>query len=422
LLGAEEVVVDTAPGPYDALAYLLPGEAPQIVAPPGWSFLRMPRAGGDLKAIGDLARVHGERQSPNRALVTRIPDAPAVLRRGGLVYLNGDPLSALQAWLQGQEDLTPWLAWRHRLFWLDELVVWLAGLLERLGAVPAEKDRSGVPGLGRTTVVLRHDLDASRDTAYLDLETQLGIPGVHAVLRDRNRRFWLERLNGRSRHEVAFHYNTLASSWLERRLDGLRGQERAPRPRRHAVAGRGLLHQVRWARSNGIGIETLHRHGAFLIYPEWVDALHEVFEAEPAVRGASSLFRGQVLRWGVDRVDGMRGTLGQFPDPSFPFWLPCRLAHAALGGRLLRGWETTSVMEIEPELLAQMLDHPLPGLPQRVLVLNYHPAHAGRPTFARDGSLTAFRRSLEVLKAHGAQARTLREVFQACDDALAATR
>ena len=117
------------------------------------------------------------------------------------------------------------------------------------------------------------------------------------------------------------------------------------------------MKQVRWAKNKGIGINTLHRHDPFIIYPELVDALDTVYNNEIDVLGSNSFFRGQVLRWGVDYSDGIRGNYGDAPSPQFPYWFPFRLAHSGHGGRLLKGWETTSMMEIEPGLLEQMIDY-----------------------------------------------------------------
>jgi hypothetical protein len=404
--------------PYAAVALVLDGALPQIVAPPAWRYARYESA-GDVETIGRLVLVHGERQTPSRALVTPLESAPGCIRRGRFIHLNGSPFAAFQAWLQGQEDLGPWIAWRHRLFWLDEAAAALGRLLEASHAIPPVTQRSGVPGLDATTIVLRHDLDESTDTAYLDEEVRRGWLGVHGILRGPHERFWLDRLRSHPTHEGALHYNTIASSWIGRRVSALRRKPESYRPARAEIVATGLRRQVRQAAAAGIPVESLLRHGPFLLYPEWVDALHCVFESEPAVRGSSSLFRGQVLRWGADRLNGSEG-VAEFPDSQFPLWMPFRLGHAGLQGRLLRGWEATSVMEIEPELFEQMLDHPAPDLPQRVFVLNFHPAHARRPTLAPGGFLPDFQRILETIRERGLAVRTLRDVFTTCDRAASA--
>jgi hypothetical protein len=409
--------------PHAGMAYLLEGRTAELVAPPRWPFFHLKSAAAaDLVRVGCVATIHGERQTPSRALVTAHPESPAAIRSGQFVLLNGSPFAAFQAWLQGQEDLEPWLAWRHRLFWLDELVAFLREVLVRCKALPQQPSGPGIAGLGETTVVLRHDLDHSRDTTYLELEDTANVPGVHAILKDRNTAFWREKLRASSAHESAFHYNTAHFSRMGNilRREVLRLAPKPYLPAKSAIAGNGLLRQVRWAKRTGIGTETLHRHLSFIYYPEYIDALDAVFRNEPVVLGGSSFCRGQVLRWGVDRADGARGSYADFPDAQFPYWFPFRLAHAGDGGRLLRGWETASLMEVEPGMLEQWLNYRIAGLPQRVLVLNYHPAHANRSNFTEGGCVVWFREVLDLLRSSGVKVMTMRDVFETFD--LAVTR
>ncbi len=405
--------------PYAALAWIHSGDDPQLIAPPNWSYARFPEgADGRMGCHGRLAAVHGERQTPGRALVTFLDGAPAIVQAGNLWYFNGNPFAALQSWVQGQEDLEPWMAWRHRLFWLDEFGGYLCRTLRLHGLLPERM--SGQVGLGETTLVLKHDLDYSRDTTYLDLENQEGVAGVHPILQDSNTDFWVAKMKLHLAHESAFHYNTARYS---RVIEAVRHKllnrpKRPARPDRKGIQGVGLLNQVKWAMRNGVGIETLHRHAFFLIYPELVDALDTVYNELPEVLGSSSFFRAQVLRWGVDVADGMRGTYGSFPDPQFPCWFPYRLAHAGDGGRMLRGWESTCMMELEPELVEQMLDHPVPDLSQRVIVLNYHPAHARSATFARDGCADWVREVLAICRRRGVEVRTLADVYKRLNDCM----
>ena len=401
--------------PYSGLAYILDDDAPQLIAPARWSYFRVdaPAPSGEMR-FGHVAEVHGERQSPERALISVHSDSPAAIRNGCFLLLNADPFGALQSWLQGQEDLNPWLSWRHRLFWLDELVGFLFDVLARSGVISDNAVGPGIPGLGETTVVLRHDLDHSRDTTYLDLESAAGIPGVHAVLKDANTGFWRSVLGRNSKQESAFHFNTArysrVANWIRRRVLGL--PSRSYLPARSEIAGVGLLRQVRWAKRKGIGIGTLHRHLSFLYYPEIVDALDMVFRSEPDVLGSSSFYRGQLLRWGAERADGAHGTYAEFPDAQFPYWFPFRLAHAGDGGRILDGWETTSMMEVEPDLFEQLLNYRVPRLPQRIFVLTYHPAHANRPTFVNEGCAIWFRHVLNIIGSRDIRVLSMRRVFE----------
>ena len=404
--------------PYAALAWIFDDAEPQLIAPTKWSYAKIfNRSDPRIKCYGRLAAVHGERQTPSRALITLMEDAPAIVNSGNVWYFNGNPFAALQSWMQGQEDLEPWTSWRHRLFWLDEFCAYLCKTLRVHNLIPP--GQAGISSLAKTTVVLKHDLDFSRDTTYLEMENQASIEGVYPILRDSNCSFWVKKLSEQSRHESAFHFNTARYSRVFEAARNLllNLPKRPMRPDRNGIQGTGLLKQVKWAKRHGVGIETLHRHAYFLLYPELVDALDRVYKELPEVLGSNSFFRAQVLRWGVNVVDGARGTLGSFPDTQFPYWFPFRLAHAGDGGRMLRGWESTSMMELEPRLVEQLLDHAIPDLPQRVLVLNFHPAHTHGTNFSDQGCLSWFREVLEILNDRGVQIMTLREVFERCNAA-----
>jgi hypothetical protein len=405
--------------PYAALAAVMPGRAAQIVAPPRWSFSTCLEPAESVRLIGTLHTVSGERQTPGRAVLSEAV-APAIVAGQQYCFLNGHPFAAFQAWLQGQEDLQPWLGWHHRLFWLDEWASSMATALSELPALQGSTQRPGIRGLGAATVILRHDVDHSRDTAYLEEEQRRQVPATYAVLKDGNTAFWRDTVTKHPHLECAFHYNTGGRDWWRESGARLRGRGAAPlQPRRSEVRGDGLLKQVRWAQSQRLGIASLHRHLFFQVYPEWIDGLDHVFDNEPAVQGASSMFRAQVLRWGSDRVDGVAGTVGEWPDPQYPFWLPYKLANAARGGRRLRGWESASVMECEPEFIDQLLRHRVAHVPQRVLTIGYHPAHARGTTFHQAGSFDTFTRVLDVIASHGATIERADRVFALANAAVA---
>jgi hypothetical protein len=408
--------------PYSGVAYITDHRKPALIAPSGWSFTRVHRTGEGVKRVGMIGTVGGERQTPHRATLTPADEAPAILTRRNACFLNATPFAAFQSWLQGQEDLLPWLAWHHRLLWLDEWVSELADLLSSIGVLDLTATRPGIEGLGDRTIVLRHDVDQSRDTAYLDEEERRGVAATHAILLDRSTNFWVNRVAGRRDQESAFHYNTGRRDWITAGLSKIRGQQADTlRPDVAAVAGAGLLRQVRRAKTAGIGVATIHRHLAFLPYPEWVDALDTVVASEPTVLGGSSLFRGQVLRWGRLRLDGRTATVGDWPDSQFPLWLPFRIANAADGGRALRCWESTSLMEPEPELVASLLGNRTPHLRQRVVTVGFHPAHASGSTFAKNGSRASFVRLLDELGCSDVNILTLRSVYELANRSVAAT-
>lgn len=409
-----------APNPYSGLAARLHG-APVLIAPASWPYERLEREPDpDWVLHGDLASVGGERQTPSRSLIEPLAAAPAAVQAAAsrMTFLNGSPFAAFQAWLQGQEDLQPWLHWRHRLFWLDEFASALGSLLHDLEVIDLARARTPIPALPATTIVLRHDVDYSRDTSYLAEEGGRGLVATHAVLNDPNARFWARAVAAAPGHEAAFHYTTASRDWPATLQRVLRRQSGGVlRAARSALSAKGLTRQIARARATGIPVETLHRHLAFLPYPELVDTLDAVYRSDPALRGSSSFFRAHLVRWGQKPSAFTPMSVGEWPDSQFPLWLPFRLAHAADGGRLLRGWETTSVMEPEAGLVAQMLAHRVPHITQRVITLNFHPAHAQSGRFAQDGSLGVFKRVLDVIRDDGAAVRTLRDVYAAADAA-----
>lgn len=400
------------PSPFSGLAWLLDGQAPQIAAPGGWAWTQF--ESDDLAVHGQLALVRGERQTPANAFVEVLPGAPAIVRRERFSYLNANPFAALQAWLQGQADIAPWLQWRPRLFWLDEYCAALWRLLADSGALPQDLPRPGAAGIGPLTVVLRHDLDGSVDTGYLEALEARNLPGVHAILANENTGFWTAKLRNFGRQEAALHYSSVQPWSLADALRSKLGKHQKDpfRPYLRGLSPKGLARQVQEAKAKGIGVSTLHRHGPFVLYPEYVEALDNLALREPEVIGASSYFRGIVLRFGTTYpIDGF-ASMASTPDCQFPFWLPFGLAHAGRGGRLVAAYESSCLIEPEPGLVDQMLRHQIPELPARVLMLNFHPAHARNATFTEGGSLKWYTDTLDLLQAAGAQFMSYAELLR----------
>ena len=355
--------------------------------PPNWGAFLAPDRAANPRLAGSLFEIAGDRLSPQMALRFPIPDsflfATDITEKGQLIYVNGFIFSALQAWLQGQEDLTPWLAWNSRLHWLDDYVDMLFDAFVEYGAMATSFER--ITEIGSSTICMRHDVDDSTDYKFAELECEAHVNATYALLDDKTLPSWLDTKKRFPNHEYAFHYSTIspkhqinkylhhvinmtpARVFMNAYLTGA------------AVIGDGkLVDQVRAARSHGISIKTLHRHFSYLPYPEIIDALHGVYESNLGVIGSGSYFRSRVYRWGAHDLDGETSTVGQWPDSQFPFWMPFRLAHAAHKGAILPGWECTLLMESEPEFIQQMLKTRHRNLPHKMLMLCYHPAHTDR--------------------------------------------
>lgn len=356
----------------------------EMHAPDGADVFSVDEA-ANWETLGQLFSVGGERQTPERASIHAIDGAPVALRHNGLIVLNGDPFGAHQGWLQGHDDLSAWLSWRNRLHWLDENALALTKLLDEVDISLF----SGLPRLAlevpERVLVLRHDLDNSRDETFLNAELMHGVPATHAILDDRNADFWIERLSQCPPHELAFHYDTArAVSFIDRLTAKVTGRPVPIRGERGRIAAGGLSRQIaRVRRRHGLAPSTLHRHLSFLYYPEWIDALDSA-ASDSGIVAASSYFRGRVVRFG-DPLDSSTVSGVDTPDVQFPTWYPWRPWHVS-EGRLCLAYEATTLIEPSPDLLLQVMNYDaFPSAP-RVVLACYHPAHANTDTITPGGS------------------------------------
>lgn len=378
--------------PYAGLAWKLPNRRPLLMAPQGWGFAAARQAPEGVRALGQLLAVFGERQTPSNAVLKPL-HAPVGWSGRDYIYLNGKPFAAFQAWLQGQEDLLPWLNWRSRLFWLDE---WVTDLTETLSQwkVPLHFGQTRGNRKKKTFhIILRHDLDHSKDTSYLDEEVKQGIPATHGVLKDENMDFWIKKLNPLKNHETVFHYETAERCLKETVKARWRGNKECHvKPAAQKIAGRGLEKQVWEAKKLGLEFSSLTRHRGFLLYPEWIDALDYVYGRFGEITASSSMFRGSIMRWGVRYPDSHNVSVWHHPDCPSPFWWPFKIAHAGIQGKILPGWEFSCFMETEVEHFQKIVKSKLPNLPKFLLTIIYHPAHSKAPTFYNWGSLANLRK------------------------------
>lgn len=358
---------------------------------------------------GNLYAAIGERQNPKRAVRILIKDAPLAVKTGGLVALNGDPFAGYQALLQGHCSVLTWINWRHRMFWLDEHASYLMRLIRNIAPNFLREIPSVKVNLPETTIVYRHDLDNSRNRSFIDEEIKSHTPATHAVLLDRNRKYWTRILNSQHDHESAFHYNTgKEPSIIDILRSRLLNRVIPIRPEPKVICKGGLLRQVIKARKSGIGVHTLHRHLAFLYYPESIESLGAVFDSlEGEVLGACSFFRARVIRWGE------LAEIGEMPDSQFPSWYPFRLYDASIN-KLLKGWEMTAIMEPEPELFEQMINGSGASTFKKVITVIFHPAHASTNTFVNKGTINWFKNIQLLIKGKSIPAMTLRDVFKRC--------
>lgn len=387
-------------------------ERMQFVAPMKWPYAKLQvKAGVSFRYSGQVRKITGELQTPTEAITEKIEDCPLWVAFDNWILLNCHPFGALQAWLQGQEDVTQWFSWNRRNHWLDDYCVFLREILEQeIGLQLAEGSSSEHLFNG---IAFLHDVDASDDSTYVEIESAQNIPSIHAVLFDHNREFWLNAMSGREAQVAGFHYSTLDETLVGRvlarfRLPGWGRQKRA----RKTATGKGFLRQIARAKSSGIDIKTIHRHFSNIFYPECVDALFAAESRFPEIVGATSFFRGCVFRWGALSLDDPMANRGMFPDAQFPFWHPFKLANAALAGQESKILETTQLIEPEPDFVIKTLNEAMKRFENNLIIIGYHPYHAKSSVFCHEGNMKWFKELVvRINKQQIADFVDLRKIF-----------
>lgn len=370
--------------PYAGLGYqpVLSESNIEFLAPNKWSISSGLIASEETTFASPILKIHGEIQSPTKCLKTKIENSYLLLMKNRFVYLNGRPFNVFQAFLQGQENIYTWMNWHDRQHWLDEYADRLLSLLSKNTHLSFES--SSIPSL---SVILRHDVDFSRDTSYLDLEQRHDVKGSYSLLMDNNLSYWLKILKN-SPHEVTFHYSTGGSFYLTKLMKQLNLPSTIMEIYyKKLIRRNGLSKQIARAKKKGINTDVITRHFNRLYYPEYIDALFYAEKKHPTLSVVSSYFRTMVLRWDDLFTSSPNNSLGEWPDSQFPYWFPFKVAHAGQNGVLSRCFETTSIMESEPEYVQRVLAWRGKCINTFTYVLNYHPAHSKGPLINKNGCL-----------------------------------
>lgn len=371
------------------------------IQPSDWGAFTFPdSAAFDLSH--PLFEISGDRFSPATALRIPIPNAFLLAKTRSAVpryLLNATPFAALQSWLQGQDDLVHWQGWNSRQHWLDDFVDLLFDVIRPL-VVGRSFEMIDLPP---STICLRHDNDDSVDSIFAQIEETEGVESTYALLHDDNLPEWQKIRRRHSSHEYAFHYTTIAPRYnlskyskLALSLTPLRSIAAEYCVGRHVLGGDRLIKQVKLAKAAGIDVATLHRHFAYLPYPEIIDAFHGVYASSLGVLATSSFFRGNLYRWGMEELDGSLSSNAPWPDVQFPYWLPFRIAHAGRRGEILPGWECTMMMEPEPEFVEQVATKRHRNLPHKFTMLCYHPSNAKKSPLVKGGTLPWLKETIYI--------------------------
>lgn len=396
--------------PYNTLVACFGNEETPI-QPAGWGAYAFDNSLEDLHSFGELFEVSGDRLSPTTALRNRVPSAYLFVEKEltdrRITFANGFLFSALQSWLQGETDLSPWLSWNSRQHWLDDFVDKVfQSVHDHSGHdFKAFRRNENIPP---TTICFRHDNDDSTDDTFAQMESQQEIPATYALLDDENLADWKQIAAANPLHEYTLHYPTIAPKYQLGKFVGFAVSKTpfhgllSKRITGADALGEGkLIRYVENAQSNGLETSTLHRHFSYLPYPEIVDAIDGVYASAQGVIATSSFFRGSVYRWGARHVDGELSTVGQWPDAQFPFWMPFKLAHSARRGKILDGWECTLLMESEPGFFEQITQTRHRHLPHKFMMFCYHPSNTKSSSIAEEGTLDYLRSCIEFGKNQG---------------------
>lgn len=338
--------------------------------------------------------------SPARTAPAR-PCGEAVVATANTLYFAHPVFEYFGGLLNGQLDLGPVLAWGFRHKYLDRLGWVLAEILKGNGLRRLWDVRLKPFGAARGAVVLRHDVDGSDDTTYLDYEARHGIPATYAVLVDANRETWLRAVAAVPHLEAAFHFETQHASDPAR-----------PAPRK--VSRRGLNRQFAAAAGRyRIPAATGHRHYCHFLYPETIDAARFLYDRRKDLLGLGTRFRCTTYRYGCRRPGAPQAPALPHPETQVPFWFPFRLVWSTTSGtEALRGWDVTSAIEPDPEttdaILCQdgFLDH-------GVYTLGFHPAHCHGKSFRPQGNWEWFLHAIERARLEGYHLATCQWIYEA---------
>jgi len=339
------------------------------------------------------------------------PLGPGVIRSKRMIYIPMPLFETFGAMLQGHVDFEDMRNWGHRYKYLDRLGRFVKDLLEDSGWKHLWRVRVKPWGEYHGVVVLRHDVDSSKDITYLDFERENQIPATYAILDDSRRQHWLKAVASHPTAEAAYHFDTGPKNTpLSSSLGKLRGTNTSTLKK---TSRKGLWKQVRKARDElRIPVMTAQRHNSFFFYPEIVDGMDYLYKRELEVLGLGTMFRFTNFMYGSRANDDERTYVVQHPDTSVPFWFPFKLWYATTDDHhALRGWDITHVLEPEPWLTDLLLNQE-ECLEEGVYTLGFHPAHCWGESFRQEGNWDWFKYAVELGKSRGYLFATCKEVFE----------
>jgi hypothetical protein len=289
--------------------------------------------------------------------------------------------------LQGHLDIEPLtkVLSRESFFFIDRLIYYIYELLKAfcLGQIGEVLLRPWPEG--EKVFVLRHDVDYSRERAYFEYELDNNIPASYSLLLDRNMEFWKAVLQQYPLFDIGYHFYTNRENIFAKIF-----QRGGYVPHKKAIMKKGIFKQLEKAeRRMKTNFKTIQRHASFVFYPETVDALDYAFKNKKELLGSCTMFRFTLHRYHTHPSLKREITI-QHPFTSVPFWSPFKMYLSALETqKFLRGWDSTHIIEPSPDLTDWIFKNST-WLDNGVYTFGFHPAHARRPTFNKEGNFPWF--------------------------------
>jgi len=311
-------------------------------------------------------------------------DYDAIIINQNVLYITFPVFEYFGALFQGHLSIKPIyeILPPKRYFYLDLATIFLKELFRENGFKEPPQIEIDSVDLHKNTMILKHDVDYSRNLQYLNFELENRIPATFAILDDKNKDFWLSNIPENDFTEKAYHFSTHLRGFLKNLTHFLKLDFN-----KILTIRKNLCRQVESAKKYGIPINTVHRHGSHFYYPETIDGLSYLYRKLPEVKGSMTMFRFSNFQY---FNSGFKNhyTIEQ-PDVSVPFWYPFKLEEASIESKEeIRGWETGQFIEPDKGLIDSIFNFAksFPG----VFALDFHPAHAETDTFNPGGNFEWF--------------------------------
>lgn len=363
------------------------------LSPPGYE-ITLIKADSKSERLGSLVEyIDIDNKRANESNL----DSDALVKNKNTIYLSLPVFEFVGEILQGHMDIE---SLRTSLgaesnFYIDRICMIINRILKEAGFYSLYHARIRPWGNYDNVFILRHDTDDSCDDAYFDYELKNNIPATYAILLDRNRKIWSERISKVPFLEYAYHFRTnkdgLVSKFLRKFLKI--GDEAD----KGAITRMGLLRQVLVAeRKFGVRIKTLQRHFSYFFYPETIESIKVLYDNCPSVLGMGTMFRFTNIRYSNLGKCDMYTVV--HPNVSVPFWFPFKMVIATTESfEILRGWDMASF--IEPDsAMTDLIFNNARLIINGVYTFGFHPAHAKGKKINAGGNYEWFLYSIEMAK------------------------